>query len=63
MKFTETEWALINKDTNELYRSHWGNKRVITFFSREDAREEKRDIDESNMYRVERINVTYERIS
>jgi len=62
MKFIEREWALVNKKDGTLYRAVYGSKAIITFFSRDDAREEKADIVEGNEYKVEKVKVTYERI-
>ena len=69
MKFTENEWAIVNDKTGEIYRSDVGNRAVMTFFTREDARDEKASLQYSigrkaaHEYRVERVKVTYERIS
>ena len=63
MKSIDLEWALINKKTDQLYRSKYGNRLVRTFFTREEARQEKRDIIYGKNYKVERVTVTYERTS
>lgn len=66
MKYIETEWALVNHKTGELYRVDYGNKAICTFFSRESARDEKDSLIHTKTggkeFRVERVKVTYERI-
>ena len=63
MKFIEQEWALVNKKTGHLYRSTYGNKGIITYASREDARMDKSfAINAGEDFKVERVRVVYSTI-
>jgi len=70
MKSIDREWAIVNGKTGELYRYKNYNNKVITFTTRDEARDEKASLafglmgrKEARLYRVERVKVTYERIS
>ncbi len=69
MKYTDREWAIVNDKTGEIYLSPKFNNKVITFCTRDEARDEKASLEYGPLgkvgardYRVERVKVTYERI-